>query len=110
MTEEEYVYKPEEIIFAVMSGDDHDFNDIVVFTTKKCWQETHACSDELGGHNMPGKTLLECGVEEVEMAEAHFELTGEFDLETVTARLIGAGFTFDSEFNKFINNPGNAED
>lgn len=101
--EEDYVYKPEELIFAIFPGNiDFEQPDSVIFTTKESWKNEKCCSDDLGGYNMPQEILKKCGVEPEEFVESAFEITGEFDLETVKQKLITEGFEYCTDFDNFL--------
>lgn len=101
--EEEHMYSPKELIFALMKGDpDVGIDAYVAFTTKECWDENRCCSDDLGGHNMPGEILNECGVADGEFMESMFELTGEYPLEKVGELLKQKGFEENPDFTKFM--------
>lgn len=100
---EDHIYKPEELLFALMTGYEQEgIPDCVAFTTKKCWSEDHCCSNDLGGHNMPGELLEQCGICEGELMESIFELTGAFTPKEVKEKLLAAGFTEDLDFTTFM--------
>jgi len=101
--EEEIIYTPKELLFMIYPANaEIGMDDTVAFTTKECWKEHGACSDDLGGHNMPGELLVECGVQEGEYMESMFETTGEFPLAEVREKLLAAGFEEDPKFTKFM--------
>lgn len=94
-------YKPSELLFAI-GYEMEDLPSIVLFTTKEVWEKHKCQADDLGGHNMPSKELLKCGVFDIELAESAFETTGEFENNEVRKRLLNAGFDEDEGFTKFI--------
>ena len=100
---EDYIYKPEELLFTMMVGlEEEGLPNCVAFTVTEYWNKNQCCSDDLGGHNMPAELLLECGVADGELMESIFELTGQFPLEEVKQRLLAAGFTQDHLFTEFM--------
>jgi len=101
--EEEIIYTPKELLFMIYPANEGiGMDDTVAFTTKECWAEIKACSDDLGGHNMPGELLIECGVQDGEYMESMFETTGEFSLAEVREKLLAAGFEEDPKFTAFM--------
>lgn len=100
---EEKIYTPKELLFMIYPANaEVGMDDTVAFTTKDWWKEHKACSDDLGGHNMPGELLIDCGVQEGEFMESMFETTGEFPLTEVREKLLAAGFEEDPDFTKFM--------
>ena len=101
-------YKPQDLLF-VVSPETEDFPATVSFTTKECWENEGCQSDDLGGHNMPSKELLKCGVFDSELAESIFETTGEFEIDEVKEKLLAAGFCEDEGFTNFMLNQNQTE-
>lgn len=100
---EDKIYKPEELLFFVDKGDeDGGMFDVVALTPEKYWKEEKCMSDDIGGHNVPGDILEECGVCSVELQESIFEILEGFTVEEVRKNLLSKGFKEDEEFSKFL--------
>ncbi len=94
-------HTPDELLFVVLPPFE-DIPSCVAFTLKSEWVANGYQSDDLGGHNMPGKLLESCGVCEVELQESVFEVLDPFTMSEVESNLLRAGFQIDPSFTKFI--------
>lgn len=101
MEEEDYIFKPEELLFAI-AGPDEEGISMVCLTPKAFWKDERHVADDIGSHNTPGDILTKCGVFPDELMESVFEIMEGFTAEQVKTLLLEAGFGQDEEFSKFI--------
>ncbi len=103
MTDEEYIYKPEELLFHIsLPIEEEDIEALVLITPIKDWEENGYLSDEIGGHNISPDVLTICGVCEAELMESTFEILEGFTIAEVRANLLINGFKESNSFSKFL--------
>ena len=89
----EEIYTPEQCIFAFINGQ-------ISINTLQCWEKERCLSDQIGGHCFPDGLLESCGVCAYEDCEGIFSL---IESENIVKQLmIAAGFTFNPQFQEFL--------
>lgn len=102
--DEDRIYQADELCFSLYRDFDNANGILVQFSELKYFKENGYCSDNLGGHNIDNEALKEAGVCDGELMESVFEIIKPISLDETHNNLIKAGFIFDKDFDKFIQN------